>query len=108
MVISVCAIRDELSDTFDNPVDRPARQFIQCLDAHLDVFFERVLDPVVADAAQGLHEQHHGRHACPGDLGGVVEGAAGEAVRAGREVQDARLGRVISSGWNRIGSMFQM
>ena len=44
------------------------------------MFFLCILDLVVRDAAEALDEEHDRRHARAGDLGRVVEGAAGQAV----------------------------
>ena len=64
-----------------NPLHRLLRQFVERGHAKFQVFFLRVLDLVVADAVQALHEHHHGRHAGARDFGGVVQRAARQAMR---------------------------
>src|SRR4029079_1157363 len=44
----------------------------------------RVLELRVGQAAEALHEQHHGRHAGAGDLGGVMERTRRQAMRRSR------------------------
>ena len=42
--------------------------------------FAGVFDFVVANAAEGLHEEHNGGDAGAGDFGGVMQGAGGHFV----------------------------
>jgi hypothetical protein len=34
----------------------------------------------MGEATQALHKEHHGRHTGAGDLGGIMEGATGQAM----------------------------
>ncbi|HEV2804367.1 MAG TPA: hypothetical protein VGW57_05465 [Chthoniobacterales bacterium] len=62
-------------------------------------------DFVVGDALEALDEHHDGGDAGPGDFGGVVERAGGEAMRFGADLADgfvaqgdriANIGRVFA------------
>ena len=54
---------------------------VEGLDAEGEMVFAGVFDFIVADAAQGLHEEHDGGNAGAGDFGSVVERAGGHAMR---------------------------
>jgi hypothetical protein len=56
------------------------------------MLFFCVLDLVVADAVQALHEHHDGRNAGARDFGSVVEGAGRKAMRYGTGLGDDALG----------------
>src|SRR4051812_41375226 len=66
-----------------DPTDRFRRQRVERLHGHLEMLFLRVLDFVVGNAVEALDEHHDGGDAGPGDFGGVVEGAGGEAMWVG-------------------------
>ena len=53
-----------------------------------------VLDLIVTNAVQALHEHHHRRHAHPGHLGRVVERPGGESVRGATGLANRRVTEV--------------
>ena len=63
-----------------DPVDGLRREPVERGDRELEVLLPRVLELRVREAAEALDEEHHGRHAGAGHLGGVVEGAGRESV----------------------------
>ena len=74
------------------PGERLRRQAVERLDGELEVLGLRVLELRVAEAAEALDEEHHGRHAGARDLGGVVQRAAREPVRRARDLADRLVG----------------
>src|SRR5829696_7171928 len=61
------------------PGEGAPRELVQCAYGQLEVGCRRVLLLRVADAAEALDEQHHGRHHAR-HLGGVVQRPAREPV----------------------------
>ena len=76
---------------------RLRRERVERLHRQLDVLRLRVLELRVREAAQALDEQHHGRHAGAGDLGGVVQRARRQPVRRAGDLADRRRRRARSA-----------
>ena len=70
------------------PPNRFVCKLIEGGNSEGEMLFLRVLDLVVADAVEALHEHHDGGDAEAGDFGGVVEGAGGETMRFGAGLGD--------------------
>src|SRR4051812_47662066 len=56
-----------------DPGDCAVGQPVERRDRELEMLVAGVLELCVGQAAEALHEQHHGRHTGAGDLGGIVE-----------------------------------
>jgi len=82
----------------ENPGDGFGGQPVEGLNAESQVVFASVFDFVVADAAQGLYEEHDRGNAGARDFGGVVERAGGHAMRRGGNFADSLFAKIEQRG----------
>ena len=80
------------------PGDGFGGEAVEGEDGKLEVVFAGVFDFVVADATEGLHEEHDRGNAGPRDLGGVVERAGGHAMGSAGNFLDGLVTEVEKVG----------
>src|SRR5690606_27585792 len=83
------------------PPHRLLGELVEGHHRHLEVLLLGVLDLVVRDAVEALHEEHHRRHARARDLRGVVQRTARQAVRHARGLPHGLVGQLDQLGVER-------
>ena len=78
----------DLSRALTQVGDRFGSQAIEGGHGHLQMFFARILNLIVADAAKRLHEHHYGRDTGARDFRGVMQWTGGHAVRGWGDLAD--------------------
>src|SRR5579883_2054181 len=81
-----------------DPIDGFRGQAVKGGDRKLKVIFAGVLNLVMADTAERLHEHHDCRNASAGDFGGIVEGPRGHSIGGTGNLTDGLLTKIEKIG----------